>query len=334
MRRYVEKITVSGVEDLVECTREADVEISQTKRGSVTGEISQIDLDDGLISTGSFHGSVRVRGVMASDGIVLGTLMSADGPTFEWGKEVRTGDVGYYLGGHECDSIHNGSLNYILLTLPFETLAHAASDRELNFPPDFWNNPGFSMTQARRSRELHLFLRTACAALEDHEIHSSNAVRSAVLDECIDRFLGAFSVLEEGNADSIDLSPNHYRAVRTAEDYLRSNSEDAVRLSNLSDETGFSRASLNRAFMHVFDVSPITYLRRWRLSQVRRCLSEEAEIGTSVTRAALRFGFWELGRFSSQYKDLFGELPSMTLKRSLPASGTRKRSRDAVLPAE
>ena len=31
---------------------------------------------------------------------------------------------------------------------------------------------------------------------------------------------------------------------------------------------------------------------------------------------AADFGFWEFGRFSGQYRRLFGELPSETLRRS------------------
>lgn len=333
MGGFVEKVPISGVEDLVECTREADIEVSQTKRGRVTGEISQIDLGDGLISTGSFRGSVRVRGVMANDGIVLGTLLSADGPTFEWGKQVRSGDVGHYLGGHECDSIHNGSLSYILLTLSTDTFVRAVSGRELNLPSKFWKDPRFSMTQTQRSRALHDFLLSARAALDRPEIVSSDAIRSAVLGECLDLFLDAMGATEDRNAGSVHLSPSHYSAVRIAEDYLRSESEDSVQLSDLSDRTGFSQASLNRAFKHVLDVSPIVYLRRWRLSQVRRCLSEEAGSGVSVTAAALRFGFWELGRFSQQYNELFGELPSTTLKRSLRGPRIQRQSRTAALPS-
>jgi AraC family ethanolamine operon transcriptional activator len=51
-----------------------------------------------------------------------------------------------------------------------------------------------------------------------------------------------------------------------------------------------------------------------RLNRVRRILARAPE-GVSVTDAATRFGFFHLGRFSGQYRRLFGELPFETLRR-------------------
>jgi AraC-like DNA-binding protein len=45
--------------------------------------------------------------------------------------------------------------------------------------------------------------------------------------------------------------------------------------------------------------------------------------GNGVTDAATAWGFWHFGHFSQEYKKLFGELPSDTLRRysvPLPAS--------------
>ena len=56
-------------------------------------------------------------------------------------------------------------------------------------------------------------------------------------------------------------------------------------------------------------------VRRERLQRVHRDLLTAAA-GDRVTDAAMRWGFFHLGRFSSAYAARFGELPSETRRRS------------------
>jgi AraC-like DNA-binding protein len=87
----------------------------------------------------------------------------------------------------------------------------------------------------------------------------------------------------------------------------------ALSLPNLCSELGVSRRSLERAFRHQLHVSPCRYLRTFRLYAAWRDLVRGS--GT-VTTIATSHGFFELGRFSQQYKSLFGEQPSQTLVRA------------------
>jgi AraC family ethanolamine operon transcriptional activator len=69
---------------------------------------------------------------------------------------------------------------------------------------------------------------------------------------------------------------------------------------------------VRNAFQSLYHVSPIRFLHLRRLHQVRRALRRNAQ--TSVTEVALRFGFGNLGRFAVEYRRLFGESPSQTLR--------------------
>jgi transcriptional regulator GlxA family with amidase domain len=57
-------------------------------------------------------------------------------------------------------------------------------------------------------------------------------------------------------------------------------------------------------------MGPISYLRRLNLNRLRQSLRQpRANEPKSVTEIALDYGFWHLGRFSAQYREMFGESP-------------------------
>ena len=56
------------------------------------------------------------------------------------------------------------------------------------------------------------------------------------------------------------------------------------------------------------------YLRRLRLQRVHAELAANSPESVTVTMVAGRWGFVHLGRFASQYRQLFGETPSETLR--------------------
>jgi len=62
-------------------------------------------------------------------------------------------------------------------------------------------------------------------------------------------------------------------------------------------------------------MSPKQYLIARRLHLVRRELSKAESKSVTVTTVAFQFGFWQLGHFAKAYRELFDELPSVTLSR-------------------
>ena len=103
-----------------------------------------------------------------------------------------------------------------------------------------------------------------------------------------------------------------------AEAYLRANLGLPVRVRELSRLVGVSERGLRNAFCSVHGTSPAKWMRAFRLHGVRRALSATAR-PTTVTGIATNYGFYELGRFSVSYREMFGEAPSTTLRDAIRA---------------
>jgi len=105
--------------------------------------------------------------------------------------------------------------------------------------------------------------------------------------------------------------------VRTAESVARLQSGAILHISIISRCCGVSERTLRNAFYATYGKTPYRHLRELRMQEARLVLLSADSTSTTVTAVATRFGFYELGRFSVEYRNAFGESPSETLRRSI-----------------
>ena len=77
-------------------------------------------------------------------------------------------------------------------------------------------------------------------------------------------------------------------------------------------EFDVSQRTLRKAFRGIYGLPPCRRLRMLRLNQARQALLSADGEPATVTEIATQFGFLELGRFSVEYRKIFGETPSQT----------------------
>lgn len=118
-------------------------------------------------------------------------------------------------------------------------------------------------------------------------------------------------------SNNLDKNENYHihihtkkRIVDQAKQIILSQSDKMPSTLEVCHELGISRRTLQYCFQEVLGVNPKTYFKIVRLNQVYRCLSQGI---SNVQDIAYQWGFWHLGHFSSDYKKMFGELPSVTL---------------------
>jgi AraC-like DNA-binding protein len=99
-----------------------------------------------------------------------------------------------------------------------------------------------------------------------------------------------------------------------AKQFIHENVREVISLEDIERAAGVSRYKLFDGFKQYFGHAPMAYLKKHRLEAVRRELLADRSAG-NVSSIAMNWGFSHLGRFSVDYRQLFGETPSQTLKR-------------------
>lgn len=138
---------------------------------------------------------------------------------------------------------------------------------------------------------------------------------SALHDSLLDGMRDLCKPIEKAKLGKARATRRH-RVVRLVDEYLCANPVRPVYTDDLCQALGVSASALHEAFHSVFGISPHRYLKLRRMSLVRAALLSPSGPWRSVKAAALSYGFWHLGQFAQDYREIYGELPSTTLARS------------------
>jgi AraC family ethanolamine operon transcriptional activator len=118
------------------------------------------------------------------------------------------------------------------------------------------------------------------------------------------------SCLTAGRVQTHSLGWHRHREImRRFKEYLGANIERSVHFPEICAALNVSARTLSRCCADHLGVSPMQYLRLRRMNLARKELKRSHFPG-AVTKAAMKFGFWHLGRFAEEYRFLFGETPS------------------------
>jgi AraC family ethanolamine operon transcriptional activator len=107
------------------------------------------------------------------------------------------------------------------------------------------------------------------------------------------------------------------RVMRNALATIESCRTELPSVEQLAATVDVSERTLRTMFVEYFGMSPGKYLHLRGLHRTRVAL-REGTAETTVARVAAQYGFWDFGRFASQYRLLFGEFPSETLRKPRP----------------
>lgn len=296
--------------------RGADVELSQLAPGPLRGHHLRVGLPGGQMSWAETNLPLRGSGRFPPEMWTLTVVTGARTRSLQHGTPVRTGTLFAHWPGAAHDGIYGRDFSLVCVTLRgdlFEDIVKTEFPEVSDLLGREWRV--YEPRDALRRGLVARFGQAARVLRTHEEVRRSPAAVSAIQEELVAGFLGALAQAAPPLPE-----PTLARAaalVRRAEKVVGSADAHALQVGDLCSACDVPRRTLSHAFRQVLGMGPATYLRRLRLNQVRRALTRRrAGNGTvKVALVALDYGFWHPGRFSSQYRSLFGESPRESARR-------------------
>lgn len=174
----------------------------------------------------------------------------------------------------------------------------------------------FLMTSPGTGARLFEWGRCVADAAAEHpqifDDPQTNSLARGELLEMLISSIGSVAKAEHGPRDGTRRAFS--RIVQVAEDHALKHADEPLYVTDLCRAASVSERTLQSAFKEITGMTPVAYLTRLRLHQVRRALRAAPSHSTTVAAEALKWGFWHPGDFSRVYKECFGQLPSETLR--------------------
>ena len=104
------------------------------------------------------------------------------------------------------------------------------------------------------------------------------------------------------------------KALLAAENHIAKSGSDQITIAELCSVANVSERTLEYAFREQYDLTPKSYTLIHRMNNARKQLRKSNPGKDTISEIARLHGFWHMGQFSADYKKIFAELPSETLK--------------------
>jgi len=290
-----------------------------TGRGRFRARMTQVALDHLRLAAVEETQS-RVAFIAVPRGMVLVSFPTDGGPSPIWG--------GLEIRASEMISLGPGQRVHARIIGPCHWYALQVAERQLADYGGALNGAPFIVPPAARwrprraaLRQLRHFQRAAIRMAEARsgaltDLQGAHGLEQQLLHALIE-------CLSDEADEETATERRHRDLLARFEDLLAA--EPFLPLADICAALGVSQRSLGECCKRHLGMGPSSYRRLRAMQQVYRALRNGTANGASVSEIARQHGFRQLGRLANDYRALYGELPSATLRRGLGQDTLRLR---------
>jgi AraC-like DNA-binding protein len=295
-----------------EAIRAAEIELFPTTRGAFRAELTQVTLERLWVQRGRENLPRVYVGAVKPERAAIGFLTDANQPPkLHCGQEVRPGEIVF----NNSKLIHRrtqAASRWGSMSLAPDDLAAVSRlicGRELTVPDA---SHTLRPEPALMDRLLKLHKEIGGLAKSSPDVFVNAQAARALENELVHVMVRC---LDHAPSEMSASGRNHAKIVARFEEFLAENILQPIYLAEICAATGAAERTLRACCKEYLGMGPVQYLWLRRMHLARRALALGTPETATVTNTAMDHGFWELGRFSTQYRSLFGESPSETLRR-------------------
>jgi AraC family ethanolamine operon transcriptional activator len=310
------ELVMSGVirreafEDLAGCMKDYfQIDAVQLESGDFQGQVDFIAAEGLLLYRENYPLRTHLEGELVGNRFGFSIpLLTADARFL--GETVDDSRISSSISGESFDHMMEGGYEQMILLMDYAKLLQMAE--QLSLPEASLK----ALLPGRRKKTLQS---------KHHDIQSIreifipmlNAARQGNLNISADQFekviFDAILPVLDGGEHDLDRGPAAVTVHRALE--LARSITGPVCVTDLCMVLNVNPRTLHKAFIKIMGIPPYQFFQKRRLCKAYQMLLNTDPREFGVTDIARQLGFSELGRFSGQYRAMFGESPSETIRR-------------------
>ncbi|MBL8533454.1 MAG: helix-turn-helix domain-containing protein [Betaproteobacteria bacterium] len=299
-----------------EALRHWDQRYEQLSSGPFEGWLTDVWLDEVQVFRERTRQVVLQTGRSWPDACIVGLVQGAEGDGSFCGHPLEAGSAFAFGTPGEFSLRTPARLDVVGIAVPLDAIRRRGDRTGDDAAADRWDRSGADLLRETEAlAALNTYVRHFFEMLDrDASPFDHQEARRTFVTSLLD---GVEAAVEGARLrDRVPASsPARSALVGRAREFIAGHCAAPMTVADLCAELGSSRRTLQYCFQEVLGVSPVQYLRAVRLNGVRRELKTAG--GTArIGDIAARWGFWHLGQFSLDYRRMFGERPSDTLRRA------------------
>ncbi len=289
-------------------TRAWNLEYVQMQKGLYVGSVTAVHTPHmQLMRTPHSHG-LLLKGDFPKGTILIASVVTKADVTFQ-NKIADKHEIKILRYGDEIDFLCNGESETITIAVEetfFDDAYYRYFSQEFNLNKknkEVYINPQFLSYFTQGIKQWISYL------MQDHDpvkigMHYEN-IESQILEH-------VFSCIYLDDNQKL----RQKFQIKRARDLLHVYRGETSNIANLAKELGISERLLHHAFKKNYGVTPKKYLLNLRMHSVKQELLL-ADPTITIASIIQKYHFYNQSTFTQAYKEMFGELPSDILKKSL-----------------